>query len=302
MYDLIIIGSGPAGLSACVYALRAKLNVLIIEKNGISGGQIVSTDRVDNYLGMYGVSGFEMGMSFRKHADELGAVFKNGEVEKIIEAGDIKEVVLRDGTVIEGKTVIVATGATHRKLKVPGEKELTGAGVSYCATCDGAFFRGKDVVCVGGGDVALEDALYLSKLCNKVYLVHRRDKFRASKSVQDQVLSTENIQFIPNAEVKEILGNSRVEKVILEDINEGNTKELDVSGIFIAVGMMPDTELVENLVEMDEKGYIKAGEDCVTSRSGIFVAGDVRTKRLRQVITAVADGANAVRSVEDFLR
>lgn len=302
MYDLIIIGSGPAGLSACVYALRAKLNVLIIEKNGISGGQIVSTDRVDNYLGMYGVSGFEMGMSFRKHADELGAVFKNGEVEKINEAGEIKEVVLRDGTVIEGKTVIVATGATHRKLKVPGEKELTGAGVSYCATCDGAFFRGKDVVCVGGGDVALEDALYLSKLCNKVYLVHRRDEFRASKSVQDQVISTENIQFIPNAEVKEILGNARVEKVILEDINEGNTKELDVSGIFIAVGMMPDTELVENLVEMDEKGYIKAGEDCVTSRSGIFVAGDVRTKRLRQVITAVADGANAVRSVEDFLR
>lgn len=298
MKDLVIIGSGPAGLSAAVYAQRARLDQVVLEKEPFSGGQIVNTERVDNYLGMYGTSGYELAMAFRSHADELGVPFQEAEVAAVRNEGTHKVVELADGEQIETKAVIVATGAGHRSLGVPGEEKLTGAGVSYCATCDGAFFRGRTVAVVGGGDVALEDALYLSRMCEKVYLIHRRDGLRAARVLQEQVQAKENIEFLPFYEVQEIVGEDLVEKVILRQNQTGENRELELSGLFIAIGMQPWNEAVRDLVELDEAGYIRAGEDCRTSVKGIYAAGDIRTKSLRQVVTAVADGAVAVSSVE----
>lgn len=296
--DLVIVGSGPAGLSAAVYAQRAKLDQVVIEKEMFSGGQIVTTDRVDNYLGLYGESGYDLAVKFREHADKLGVPFMEDEVSKITDKGEYKEVYLKSGKVIETKAIVIATGANHRKLKVKGEKELTGAGVSYCATCDGAFFKGKKVAVAGGGDVALEDALYLSNLCEKVYLIHRREELRASKEIQQKVMSKDNIEFMPFYEIKEINGENKVENILLYQNQTGENVNLDVSGVFIAIGMEPQSEFLNGVVELDKAGYIKAGEDCRTSVSGIYAAGDVRTKSLRQIITAVSDGAYAISSLE----
>lgn len=296
--DLIIVGSGPAGLSAAVYAQRAKLDQVVIEKEMFSGGQIVTTDRVDNYLGLYGESGYDLAVKFREHADKLGVTFMEDEVSKINDKGEYKEVYLISGKVIETKAIIIATGANHRKLKVKGEKELTGAGVSYCATCDGAFFKGKNVAVAGGGDVALEDALYLSNLCEKVYLIHRREELRASKEIQQKVMSKDNIEFMPFYEIKEINGENKVENILICQNQTGENVNLDVSGVFIAIGMEPQSEFLNGVVELDKAGYIKAGEDCRTSAPGIYAAGDVRTKDLRQIITAVSDGAYAISSLE----
>lgn len=296
--DLVIVGSGPAGLSAAVYAQRAKLDQVVIEKEMFSGGQIVTTDRVDNYLGLYGESGYDLAVKFREHADKLGVPFMEDEVSKITDKGEYKEVYLKSGKVIETKAIVIATGANHRKLKVKGEKELTGAGVSYCATCDGAFFKGKNVAVAGGGDVALEDALYLSNLCEKVYLIHRREELRASKEIQQKVMSKDNIEFMPFYEIKEINGENKVENILLYQNQTGENVNLDVSGVFIAIGMEPQSEFLNGVVELDKAGYIKAGEDCRTSVSGIYAAGDVRTKSLRQIITAVSDGAYAISSLE----
>lgn len=296
--DLVIVGSGPAGLSAAVYAQRAKLNQVVIEKEMFSGGQIVTTERVDNYLGLYGESGYDLAVKFREHADKLGVPFMEDTVSKISDKGDYKEVYLESGNLIETKSVIIATGANHRKLKVKGEKELTGAGVSYCATCDGAFFKGKNVAVAGGGDVALEDALYLSNLCEKVYLIHRREELRASKELQQKVMSKDNIEFMPFYEIKEINGENKVENIMICQNQTGETENLDVSGVFIAVGMEPQSDFLNGVLELDKAGYIKTGEDCRTSVPGIYAAGDVRTKSLRQIITAVADGAYAIASLE----
>lgn len=296
--DLVIVGSGPAGLSAAVYAQRAKLNQVVIEKEMFSGGQIVTTERVDNYLGLYGESGYDLAVKFREHADKLGVPFMEDTVSKISDKGDYKEVYLESGSLIETKSVIIATGANHRKLKVKGEKELTGAGVSYCATCDGAFFKGKNVAVAGGGDVALEDALYLSNLCEKVYLIHRREELRASKEIQQKVMSKDNIEFMPFYEIKEINGENKVENILLYQNQTGENVNLDVSGVFIAIGMEPQSDFLNGVLELDKAGYIKAGEDCRTSVSGIYAAGDVRTKSLRQIITAVSDGAYAISSLE----
>lgn len=296
--DLIIVGSGPAGLSAAVYAQRAKLDQVVIEKEMFSGGQIVTTDRVDNYLGLYGESGYDLAVKFREHADKLGVTFMEDEVAKINDKGEYKEVYLISGKVIETKAIIIATGANHRKLKVKGEKELTGAGVSYCATCDGAFFKGKTVAVAGGGDVALEDALYLSNLCEKVYLIHRREELRASKEIQQKVMLKDNIEFMPFYEIKEINGENKVENILICQNQTGENVNLDVSGVFIAIGMEPQSEFLNGVVELDKAGYIKAGEDCRTSAPGIYAAGDVRTKDLRQIITAVSDGAYAISSLE----
>lgn len=296
--DLVIVGSGPAGLSAAVYAQRAKLDQVVIEKEMFSGGQIVTTDRVDNYLGLYGESGYDLAVKFREHADKLGVPFMEDEVSKITDKGEYKEVYLKSGKVIETKAIVIATGANHRKLKVKGEKELTGAGVSYCATCDGAFFKGKNVAVAGGGDVALEDALYLSNLCEKVYLIHRREELRASKEIQQKVMSKDNIEFMPFYEIKEINGENKVENILLYQNQTGENVNLDVSGVFIAIGMEPQSEFLNGVVELDKAGYIKAGEDCRTSVPGIYAAGDVRTKSLRQIITAVSDGAYAISSLE----
>ena len=300
IYDVIILGSGPAGLSAAIYAQRARLNTLVIEEKPLSGGQILDTYEVDNYPGLQGIGGFELGMKFREHADTLGVTFHTAQVQKVQAAGNLKEVVTEKET-FQTKSVIVATGATHRKLEVQGEEELVGAGVSYCATCDGAFFKGKTVAVVGGGDVALEDALFLARGCEKVYLIHRRDEFRGAKVLQEQVQKTENITVLWNSEVKEIQGENKVEKILLHNNIEETDTTLEVQGIFIAVGIQPNNDAVKEVVTVDEQGYVKALEDTVTSEPGIFAAGDVRTKQLRQVITAAADGANAVTSVERYL-
>lgn len=301
MYDLIIIGNGPAGLSAAVYGKRAMLNMLVIGRKAFAGGQIINTEQVDNYLGMFETKGYEMALAFRKHAESLGVAWQDGIVTAVADKGAYKTVILESGETIETKSVLVATGARYKQLGVVGEQELTGAGVSYCATCDGAFYRGKDVVVVGGGDVALEDALYLAKGCRKVYLVHRRDGFRAAKVLQDRVKKTENIEFLPFYEVTEIGGNGAVEVVRVKQNQTGEEKTLPVSGIFVAIGMEPETDFVKAVVETDKAGYIVADETGETATKGIFVAGDVRTKRLRQIATAVSDGANAIHSIEGYL-
>lgn len=300
LYDVIIIGSGPAGLSAAIYAQRAKLNALVVEAKPLSGGQILDTYEVDNYPGMKGMSGFELGMKFREHADALGVKFYTAQVQEVRNADGWKEVVTDQDT-LQAKTVILAMGANHRKLGVPGEEALGGMGVSYCATCDGAFFKGKTVAVVGGGDVALEDALFLARGCEKVYLIHRREELRGAKILQEQVQQTENIEILWNSVVKEIQGEGKVEKITVHNNIEETDSQLEVQGVFIAVGIQPNNEAVKDVVELDEQGYVKALEDTVTSQPGIFAAGDIRTKQLRQVITAAADGANAVTAVERFL-
>lgn len=304
-YDLVIIGSGPAGLSAAVYGKRAGFEVLVMEKNPMSGGQVLNTYEVDNYLGMPGINGFEMGMKFRQHAEEMGVVFDHAEVKGISDAGGHKVIAVKDGDAeksYEARALIIATGASHALLQVPGEEALTGHGVSYCATCDGAFFRNKTAAVVGGGDVAVEDAVFLARICEKVYLIHRRNSLRAAKSLQDTLFQCRNVEVLWDSVVEEICGQEKVESLKLRRLKEERMEELPVDGVFIAVGIRPNTEMLQNIVTYDEGGYIIAGEDCATQTPGIFAAGDVRTKQLRQIVTAVADGANAVASVEKYFR
>lgn len=299
IYDLIIIGSGPAGLSAAVYAKRAGLKTLVIEKNYMSGGQVLNTYEVDNYLGLPGINGFDMGMQFRAHADKLEVEFAEGEVTGLTN-GEVKIVHTTAGD-YEAYSIILAMGAEHAKLGVAGEERLSGRGVSYCATCDGAFYKGKDVAVVGGGDVALEDAAFLARYCNKVYVIHRRDEFRGAKILQKQLESLENVEILYSHTVEEICGEEQVELLRIQDKKDGISKELPVGGIFIAVGMLPNTKWVPDWLDKDEKGYIKAGEECATNVEGIYVAGDARTKHLRQIITAVADGANAAINAASYV-
>lgn len=301
MYDLIIIGSGPAGLAAAIYAQRAKLNTLVIERAMVSGGQVLNTYEVDNYPGLPGIGGYELGMKFREHADKLGALFAEDEVVRIEDegAGKVKRVVGEKDT-YEAKSLILATGAHHRLLEVPGEKELSGAGVSYCATCDGAFFRNKVTAVIGGGDVAVEDAIFLARMCSKVYVIHRRNELRAAKSLQEKLFSLDNVEMVWDSVAEEICGEGQVDSLKISNVKTGEKRTLSLQGVFIAVGITPESQAFEGLVEM-EKGYIKAGEDCATSAPGIFAAGDVRKKNLRQIITAAADGANAVTSAEHYL-
>ena len=297
MYDLVIIGSGPAGLAAAIYAKRACLNLLLLEKEPMGGGQIIYTEQVDNYPGLPGINGFELAQKLEQHARELSVPSQSAEVVRVEKEGDNWKIILDSGAEILTQTVLLATGASHRKLGVPGEAELTGAGVSYCATCDGAFFRDKTAAVVGGGDVALEDALYLAKGCKQVYMIHRRQELRAAKVLQEQVMAEGKITFIPDTVITEIKGNGKVEKAVLLNKKDGTASELPLDAVFIAVGMNPETDAVASVLTLDN-GYVRAGEDGVTEQPGLFVAGDVRTKGLRQVVTAVADGAIAVNSVE----
>lgn len=304
MYDMVIIGSGPAGLAAAIYAKRAGLESLTIEKNPMSGGQVLNTYEVDNYPGIPGISGFELGMKFREHADKLGCKFQEAVVQSLRQEQEEDQEVFvlnTDQGEIRTRSVIAATGATHAKLGIPGEEELSGMGVSYCATCDGAFFRDKTVAVVGGGDVAAEDAIFLSRICKKVYLIHRRDALRAAAVLQQEVKAISNVEILWNTIPKEIQGEDQVETLLLENVNTGENSSLPVDGVFIAVGIIPESGLFQSMVNCDEKGYVLAGEDCVTQMPGFFAAGDVRSKRLRQVITAAADGANAVASVQEYL-
>ena len=321
MYDLIIIGSGPAGLSAAVYAKRAGLDALVMEKSPMSGGQVLTTYEVDNYLGMPGINGYDLGMKFREHADRMGVEFLETEVsgvERIKNRNRYEEntselvaasnsgagegfCIVTDKGEYRAKTILAATGAVHAKLGVPGEEELAGMGVSYCATCDGAFFRSRVVAVVGGGDVAVEDAIFLARTSQKVYLIHRRDELRAAKVLQERVKNLSNVEILWDTVVDEILGEDQVKKISIRNVVSGEKRELEMDGVFIAVGIHPNTELFENLVECDEKGYIIAGEDGATTEDGIFAAGDVRSKPLRQIVTAVADGANAIAGIQNFL-
>lgn len=300
-YDLTIIGSGPAGLTAAIYAQRALLKTIVIEKNPMSGGQILNTYEVDNYPGIPMINGFDLGLKMREHADKLGTEFKIAAVQKVEQIEDGFRTIFQNGEAVESKTVILATGAECVTLNVEGEERLKGMGVSYCATCDGAFFRGKTVAVVGGGDVALEDALFLARGCEKVYLIHRRDTFRGAKILQQQVLATENIEVLWDTVTEEIQGDTTVSSLKLKNIKTKKEQELQVNGIFIAIGNRPDTEMVADIVKRDEKGYIIGDETGTTSTPGFFVAGDVRTKALRQVVTAASDGANAVYTVEKYL-
>lgn len=320
IYDLIIVGSGPAGLSAAIYAQRAKLNTLVIEKEMVSGGQVLTTYEVDNYPGLPGIGGFDLGMKFRQHADRLGAQFQEDEVRRIAllaaETADeeaplqaaqvgtpevlpLKQLVCKNDTYLT-RAVIIASGAVHRKLEIPGEERLLGMGVSYCATCDGAFFKNKKTAVVGGGDVALEDAIFLARMCSQVYLIHRRDELRGAKVLQEKLFSLPNVTVIWDSVVEEINGTDKVEALQVRNKKTGETATLPVDGIFIAVGITPNSQPYEQLLDM-EAGYIKAAEDCRSNIPGIFAAGDVRTKQLRQIVTAVSDGANAVTSVERYL-
>ena len=302
IYDLVIIGSGPAGMAAAIYAKRAMLDCLLLEKEYMPGGQVIQTYEVDNYPGIPKTNGMELSSKFAEHARELGIETQVAEVTDIMPDGDVKEIILKNGEKIQTKTIILATGAVHRTLGVPGEKELAGMGVSYCATCDGAFFRNKITAVVGGGDVALEDAVFLSRMCEKVYLIHLRDEFRGAKILQNQVKNNDKIEILWNSVVTKIDGDSKVESIQIENVDSHVDKTLDVDGIFIAVGTKPVSDLLKGRLDMDDQGYIKAGEDGVTNLPGIFAGGDGRTKNLRQVVTAVADGANCVQSVERYLQ
>lgn len=302
MYDVVIIGSGPAGLCASIYAKRAGLKAVTVEKSPMSGGQVLNTYEVDNYPGLPGMNGFDMGMKFREHADKLGCEFMNEEVVTIspLAEEDGFEIQTESG-VLQTKTVVAAMGASHAKLGIPGEEELSGMGVSYCATCDGAFFRGRTTAVIGGGDVAVEDAIFLARGCEKVYLIHRRDELRAAKILQEELLSLPNVEVIWDTVAERINGQDQVESVSLKNKKTGEETLLHVDGVFVAVGILPQSEIMAGVTECDEKGYLIAGEDCACTTPGIFAAGDLRTKKLRQIITAAADGANAITSVQEYL-
>lgn len=302
IFDVVIIGSGPAGLSAAVYAMRAQLKTLVIEKNAMSGGQIINTYEVDNYLGLPGINGFEMGMKMREHAEKLNTPFITNEVVNVDIEDNIKKITCIDGTIIQAKSILIATGANNRKLGLKAETTLLGKGVSYCATCDGAFFRNKVVAVVGGGDVAVEDAIFLARGSKQVYLIHRRDSLRATKILQEELFALPNVTFVWDSAVEDILGEDHVEKIILKNIKTNEQSELDVDGVFVAIGTNPVSEVFDGLIDMNDGKYIIADENCETSQKGIYAAGDIRTKQLRQVITAASDGANAITSIDRYLR
>lgn len=298
MLDLVIIGGGTAGLSAAVYAVRENLDFVLAEKMTY-GGQIISSERVDNYLGLYGLSGFEICTKFYDHAKALGTKFVNSNATQISCTDKIFTVNFSDGTVLNAKSVVIATGAVPRKLGIEGEAEFIGKGVSFCATCDGAFYKNKTVAVIGGGDTAVHEALYLSKIAKKVYLIHRRSEFRAAKNLTDKIKSHKNLYTVLNANATKLCGENKVQSLVYTQDN--SEKEISVDGIFVAIGYLPDSNLVSNLCELDKYKYIVADESGRTSCEGLFAAGDVRTKQMRQLITAASDGANCISSVVSYL-
>lgn len=287
-------------MSAAVYAERAKLKALLLEKEYMGGGQIVTTTEVDNYLGLPGMNGFDLAMKFREHAVSMGAEFAEGKVQSLARQEEDWCVKTEDKEYLT-KCVIIATGASHRMLGIPGEERLRGNGVSYCATCDGAFFRDRTVAVIGGGDVAVGDAIFLSRLCKKVYLIHRRDSLRAAKVLADRVLENEKVEVLWNMVPESIEGEEQVSHLKLRDVEKDIQTELPVDGIFVAIGMEPNVMGVPEQVLDKEQGYIEAGEDGRTALPGLYAAGDVRTKQVRQIATAVSDGANVIAAVERYL-
>ncbi|MEY8312394.1 thioredoxin-disulfide reductase [Oscillospiraceae bacterium 42-9] len=300
-FDIIIIGGGPAGYTAALYGARAGRSVLLLEKLA-PGGQMGTTDLIDNYPGFpQGVKGFQLAMDMKAGAERFGAQTKLEAVTALELAGDVKTVHTKKGG-YETRAVILATGAQPRELGLPQERALRGRGVSYCATCDGMFYRGKDVAIIGGGNTAVADALYLSKLCGRVYLIHRRDKLRAPDSQRTLLEQAGNVEFLWNSRAEELLYAERLTGLKTVRVDTGESRTLDCAGVFVAVGQVPETSLLAGQVELDEAGYVVAGENCQTNLPGVFAAGDLRQKPLRQIITAAADGAVAAQMAEEFLQ
>ncbi len=302
IYDVVIIGGGPSGLSAAIYASRSRLKTLLIEKSGC-GGQIAITDKLENYPGFEeGINGFDFAVKMEKQARTFGTEIIYGEVLSIDANEELKKVILSGQSYVT-KTIIIASGANFKKLNVKGEKEFIGAGVSYCATCDGPFFRNKEIAVVGGGDSALQEALYLTKFAEKVNLIHRRDQFRAAKILQERVLSSEKIKVILNSVVEEIQGSRSIESVKIKNVVSEETSQLPVSGVFIFAGWNPNTKfLPQTKISLSPSGYIITDDYMKTSLDGVFACGDVRKKLLRQVVTAAADGATAAIAAEHYLQ
>ena len=300
IYDLVIIGGGPGGYTAALYGARAGLSTLVLEKLS-AGGQMALTHRIDNYPGFpEGADGFELAESMQQQAERFGAVTEYAEVFSADLKAQPKIIETSEGNFL-ARAVIIATGAGPRELGVPKEKELIGRGVNYCAACDGAFYKGKNVVVVGGGNTAAADAMLLSRVAKKVILVHRRNSLRATKIYHQPLMEAENVEFAWNSQVVEILHDQKVSGVVLKDVHSGELRQIDCDGIFVSVGRKPVTEFLDGQIELDKGGYILADESTVTNIPGVFAVGDVRTKFLRQVVTAVADGAVAVHMAEEFL-
>ena len=297
-YDVIIVGAGPAGLTAAIYAKRAELSALLIERYG-AGGQINNTYEVDNYPGLPGIGGFDLGQKMSEHVDKFKCERVTAEVLSMDLAGDTKIVKTDEGD-FAGRCVILSSGNSPRQLGIPGEEELTGCGVSYCATCDGAFFKNRETVVIGGGDVAVEDAIFLARGCSKVYLVHRRNELRAAKTLQTALFKLSNVEVLWDSIPVKINGEDQVESLTVKNTKTEEARDIPVAGVFVAVGNNPNASYIEGL-EADKAGFIVADETCVTNIPGVFVAGDLRTKQLRQVSTAVADGANAICSAQNYL-
>lgn len=299
--ELVIIGGGPAGLAAGIYAARADLDTVLLER-GVPGGLAINTEMIENYPGFKdGIGGYELMSQMKDQARKFGLDIYSANADLIVPTSNERFIIKTDSGDIETGAVIVATGATPQQLGVRGEQEYTGRGVSYCATCDGAFFRGKKVAVVGGGDAAVEEAVFLTKFAEKVYIIHRRGELRATKAVQKKAFENQKIEFIWHSIVEEIYGEDTVKGVIVKDVRNREKSNLDVSGVFIYVGYRPNSSPVKDLVSLDENGYIITDENMLTSYKGIFAAGDVRKKLLRQIVTAVADGAIAAVSAEKYL-
>jgi thioredoxin reductase (NADPH) len=299
MYDVIIVGAGSAGLAAGIYAGRAGLNAVILESI-YPGGQIARANTVENYPGFpEGVQGAELALKFRDQAVKHGAVIEEAEVT-LFELSGEEKVIKTSGKEYNTKTVVLAMGARYKKLGLSSEARLTGSGVSYCATCDGAFFKNKDVAVIGGGDTALEDALYLTTFVNHIYIVHRRSELRAQKVLQETALKNNKIEFVWDSDVESILGGSFVEGISTKNNKTQEKREIKLSGVFVAVGTKPETENIKGQVNTDEYGYILTDRDMKTNIPGVFAAGDIVSKPLRQVVTAAADGAIAINSVKDY--
>lgn len=298
MYDIIIIGAGPAGMTAAIYARRASKSVLVLEAAGY-GGQIINTPYVENYPAADHISGFDFATNVYNQAKRLGAEFKFERAVKIENRGKEKAVITKKNT-YNAKAVIIATGSQNRRLGVEGEDKLVGRGISYCATCDGAFYRKKRVAVVGGGNTALEDALYLSDIADTVYLIHRRDKFRGEEQTLERLKERNNVSFILNSVVTKLNADKMLSGIEVTD-KQGNVSAIEVDGLFAAVGRIPENQSFANLIELDGAGYAVAGENCHTAAEGIFVAGDNRTKDVRQLVTATADGAVAAIEAVKYL-
>ena len=298
MYDIIIIGGGPAGLTAALYAGRAALNVLLLER-AFQGGQMITTGQIDNYPGIMGILGLDLSNTMYEQAKEFGAQIEFVEVLDVQVEGKIKRVITSSGT-YESKVVILSMGTVPRKLGLKNEEELTGKGISYCANCDGGFYKDKIVAVVGGGDTAVEDALYLSRIARKVYLIHRRDSLRAVSYLQDKVFSS-NVEIIWDHEVTQLYSEKTLTGIEITNTKDKICRDIDVNGVFVAIGSLPTTDLAKDLLETNQDGYIVTDENCLTSVDGIFAIGDIRQKQLRQIVTAAADGAISIYEAQTYL-